>query len=58
VRFMVHRKEQWDLECAPWVCIHLRRGNYSKRVFCLWRGGIQLGAWLWVWTKRHGAQAS
>jgi hypothetical protein len=40
----VHRKEQWDLDCWPLVCVHWRYdgGNGNKRIFCLWRWGIQV----------------
>jgi hypothetical protein len=39
----VHRKEQWDLDCWPIVCVHNRTHNRSKRVFCLWLWGVQIG---------------
>jgi hypothetical protein len=41
----LHRKEQWDLDCWPFICIHWRYdyGNGSRRIFCLWRWGIQIG---------------
>lgn len=47
-----HQKEQYDLECWPWLCIHVERVNArghqeSRRVFCVWPWGLQLGAWLW-----------
>jgi hypothetical protein len=47
----IHRREQWDLECWPWIAAHWKydRGNGSRRVFCLWRGGIQIGNWRKVW---------
>ena len=35
----IHRKEQWDLDCWPLLCAHWR----SRRVFCLWRWGFQVG---------------
>lgn len=43
--FWVHRKEQWDLNCWPIVCVHQRydHGNGSRRIFCLWLWGIQIG---------------
>lgn len=47
----IHRKEQWDLECSPFVCVHAHRTNSSTRVFCLWRDGIQIGGWYWQWNK-------
>lgn len=40
----IHRKEQWDLDCVPWICVHRRTPNSSTRVFCVWRGGIQIGS--------------
>jgi hypothetical protein len=43
----VHRKEQYDLECKPLVCVHLTEPNRSRRLFCLWRWGVQVGRWLW-----------
>jgi hypothetical protein len=48
-----HRKEQWDLDCWPWLCVHWRYANGSRRVFCLWSGGIQVGTWLWVWKRKR-----
>jgi hypothetical protein len=42
-RLWLHGKEQWDLDCWPWLCAHWRRPNSSTRVFCLWAGGVQLG---------------
>jgi hypothetical protein len=41
----LHRKEQYDLDCFPWLCIHWHGENYSKRIFCIWSGGIQIGNW-------------
>lgn len=38
----IHRKEQWDLDCIPFVCVHLRLPNSSTRIFCVWRWGIQI----------------
>ena len=41
----IHRKEQWDLNCWPLVCVHQSydHGNGNRRVFCLWLWGIQIG---------------
>lgn len=39
----LHRQEQWDLDCWPLLCIHWQTPNRSRRVFCLWRWGIQIG---------------
>jgi hypothetical protein len=39
----IHRKEQWDLDCWPLICAHWNTPNRSRRVFCLWRWGIQVG---------------
>jgi hypothetical protein len=52
MKISVHRKEQWDLECWPWVCVHVawntKTHTYrSQRVFCLWSRGIQIGSWVW-----------
>jgi hypothetical protein len=54
MKIKLHRKEQWDLKCWPWLCVHVayntRTHTYrSTRVFCLWSGGIQIGSWLWCW---------
>ncbi len=38
----LHRLEQWDLGCWPWLCIHWRTANRSTRIFCVWRWGIQI----------------
>jgi hypothetical protein len=38
----IHRKEQWDLDCWPLVCIHWKVPNRTTRIFCLWRWGIQV----------------
>ncbi len=40
----LHRLEQWDLGCRPWLCVHWRydHGNGCRRIFCLWRWGIQV----------------
>lgn len=40
----IHRLEQWDLECWPIVCVHWKTANRSKRIFCLWLWGIQVGS--------------
>jgi hypothetical protein len=48
----VHRLEQWDLACWPIVCIHWRTPNRCKRIFCLWRIGVQIGNWRWIAQKR------
>lgn len=39
----VHRLEQWDLDCWPFVCVHWRQPNRCRRIFCLWRWGVQIG---------------
>ena len=38
LNYWIHRKEQWDLECNPIICIHkfYDNGNGCKRVFCLY----------------------
>ena len=38
--YRIHRKEQWDLECWPIVCVHKEAPGESKRVFCLWVWGM------------------
>ena len=45
-RFEIHRKEQWDLDCIPWVCVHARSrdGCSVTRIFCVWAWGIEIGA--------------
>lgn len=48
----IHRKEQWDYNCWPIVCIHRRSPNVSQRIFCLWVGGLQIGKKLWTWRVR------
>jgi len=40
---LIHRKPQFDLEVKPIVCVHLDEPNRSKRVFCLWRWGVEVG---------------
>ncbi len=47
----VHQKEQWDLDCYPWLCVHVDTADTNTRVFCLWSGGIQIGGWLWKRIK-------
>lgn len=46
-RLEFHQKEQWDLNEAgnviPMICVHFARPDSSTRIFCLWRGGIQVG---------------
>lgn len=48
----LHRKEQWDLECWPILCAHWNTSNGSRRVFCLWWLGIQIGDWYWMRKKQ------
>jgi hypothetical protein len=43
----LHRKEQWDLECVPLLCIHVDRADSCKRIFCLWLWGIEVGKLSW-----------
>lgn len=40
----IHRKEQWDLDCWPLLCVHWTTPNRSRRILCLWRWGIQVGS--------------
>lgn len=41
-----HRKEQFDLDCWPLICLHWRTLDGSKRLFCLWLWGIQIGKFM------------
>lgn len=52
-----HRKEQYDLNVQPWVCIHARTANASQRVFCLWSGGVQVGRRVCRWGSTRPATA-
>lgn len=38
-----HRKEQYDLNCWPIICLHWREPGHSKRLFCLYFWGVQIG---------------
>lgn len=53
----LHRKEQWDLRCRPWLCVHWSydQGNGARRVFCLWSRGAVAGrlAVRWWLHPRH-----
>lgn len=31
----VHRKEQLDLDVKPIVCVHIKKPNMTKRLFCI-----------------------
>lgn len=43
---LFHRKEQWDLDdIVPWVCVHFKKSDSSRRVFCLWRFGFEFLGW-------------
>jgi hypothetical protein len=53
----IHRKEQYDLDCFPLVCLHWNTPNGSLRVFCLWRWGIQIGPWYWPAPVQLGSGA-
>ena len=48
----IHRKEQWDLNCWPWVCVHWNTANSCRRIFCLYARGGQIGSWLFRWPWR------
>jgi hypothetical protein len=55
----IHRKEQWDLQCVPLVCVHWRTLNSSTRIFCVWRYGIQITPYWRVSADKpneHGAE--
>lgn len=45
-----HQKEQWDLnrtaDVIPFICVSYETPDRSKRIFCLWRYGIQIGNFL------------
>jgi hypothetical protein len=45
IKLSIHRKEQWDLNVYPIVCIHREIPNRSTRIFCIWKYGIQIGSW-------------
>jgi len=47
-----HRKEQWDLECWPWLVIAWTTPDRYRRIACLWRGGVELGSLLVTWERR------
>lgn len=51
--FCFHRKEQWDLKCDPWLCVHYQTANSSSRWFCLCWGILQIGGKLWMWGKHR-----
>ncbi len=55
-----HRREQWDLNCWPLLCVHWKSPRVSSRIFCLWTGGIQVGKWRWIWRAAapEGARPS
>lgn len=53
---MIHRKEQIDLDCKPWVCLHVERTNkrgnrQSSRWFCLWENGVEIGNIFISWRR-------
>jgi hypothetical protein len=43
MKLWFHRKEQWDLNCTPLICVHFKKPGLSKRIFCLWFWGVQIG---------------
>lgn len=43
--FAFHRKDQLDLQCKPLICVHLKKTGTSRRIFCLWLFGLQVGKW-------------
>jgi len=53
MKLKLHRKEQWDLNCKPLLCLHIHRTDESVRVFCLWSHGLQIGNayFLWRWGR-------
>ena len=63
---MIHRKRQFDLECWPIIAVHWQTANRSKRIFCLWRRGIEIGPLLatphtgmwkgrrYLWRRKRG----
>jgi hypothetical protein len=52
-RLWIHRKDQWDLGCVPWVAIHWRTTNATTRLFALWSEGVCIGRWVWRWVPAH-----
>jgi hypothetical protein len=46
-----HRREQWDLHCFPWLCVHLKSKQSSTRIFCIWNGGLNIGKLYLRWGK-------
>lgn len=44
----LHRLEQWDYGCWPLLCAHWTRPNHTRRIFCVWRWGIQIGSWRFI----------
>lgn len=52
--FWLHRREQWDLDCTPWLAVHqvYDHGNGSRRVFCIWSSGLILGLFWLRWGRR------
>jgi len=49
----IHRKEQWDLGCVPWVALFWRTANATTRLFAMWSGGLCVGRWVWRWSPAH-----
>ena len=43
-KYLIHNKEQWDLDCTPIVCIHMYRdgNNICKRILCIYRRNKKL----------------
>ncbi len=51
----IHRKEQFDLKCIPYMCINVcienARLHTCRRIFCIWDKGVQLGKHVLLWHK-------
>ena len=41
MKLKIHRKEQWDLECWPLLCIHAQTKTLNARLFCVWLWGVE-----------------
>jgi len=54
----IHRKEQWDLSCWPWICVHWDAPGSCRRVFCLYARGGQIGKWhfRWPWVAPRAGE--
>ena len=44
-KYWIHRKEQYDLEVRPIICIHKTNSNGSLRIFCVAMKNGELRLW-------------